>query len=217
MSQFNTLLFDLDGTLLDTLGDLADSVNYVLSRFCFEKRTDEEVKAFIGNGIPTLLRRALPPGSSREVCDKALEYFKQYYNINMKNRTRPYEGIEETLRALKSAGCKIGVVSNKSDYAVKELCSYFLGGLIDSALGSTAEDTRKPSPKMVYDSLDILKSDKAGTVFIGDSDTDIQTAKNAGISVICVGWGYRTPDFLLEHGADKIVYTPRELLSLLTK
>jgi phosphoglycolate phosphatase len=135
----------------------------------------------------------------------------------MKNRTRPYEGIVEMLRTLKSAGYKIGVVSNKSDAAVKELCLYFFGGFIDSALGSTAEDTRKPSPKMVYDSLDILKSAKADTVFIGDSDTDIQTAKNAGISVICVGWGYRSPDFLKEHGADRIVDTPWELLTLLTK
>lgn len=217
MSQFNTALFDLDGTLLDTLGDLADSVNYVLSRFCFEKRTDEEVKAFIGNGIPTLLRRALPPGSSQEVCDKALEYFKEYYNINMKRRTRPYEGIEDMLRALKNAGFKIGVVSNKSDDAVRELCSHFLGGLVDSALGSTAEDTRKPSPKMVYDSLKILKSDAESAVFVGDSDTDIQTAKNAGIRIICVGWGYRSPKFLKERGAELIADTPWKLLTLLTK
>lgn len=217
MSQFNTALFDLDGTLLDTLGDLADSVNYVLSRFCFEKRTDEEVKAFIGNGIPTLLRRALPPGSSQEVCDKALEYFKEYYNINMKRRTRPYEGIEDMLRALKNAGFKIGVVSNKSDDAVRELCSHFLGGLVDLALGSTAEDTRKPSPKMVYDSLKILKSDAESAVFVGDSDTDIQTAKNAGIRIICVGWGYRSPKFLKERGAELIADTPWKLLTLLTK
>jgi len=217
MRQLNTALFDLDGTLLDTLGDLADSVNYVLSRFSFERRTDEEVKAFIGNGIPALLRRALPPGSSREVCDKAIEYFKAYYRTHMKNRTRPYEGVVETLRALKKAGFKIGVVSNKSDDAVRELCSHFLGGLVDSALGSTAEDTRKPSPKMVYDSLKILKSDAESAVFVGDSDTDIQTAKNAGIRIICVGWGYRSPEFLREHGAEKIAATPLELLALLTK
>jgi phosphoglycolate phosphatase len=217
MSQFNTVLFDLDGTLLDTLGDLADSVNYVLSRFCFEKRTDDEVKSFIGNGIPTLLRRALPPDADTEICDKALEYFIQYYNKNMTNRTRPYEGIEEMLRTLKGAGFKIGVVSNKKDFAVKELCSYFFGGLIDSALGSTAEDTRKPSPKMVFDTLEVLKSDKESTVYVGDSDTDIQTAKNAGVDMICVGWGYRSIEFLKENGAGKIAADPWELLTLLTK
>jgi phosphoglycolate phosphatase len=166
MRKFDTLLFDLDGTLLDTLGDLADSVNYVLSRFSFENRTEDEIRTFIGNGIPTLIRRSLPADSSDEMNTDALRIFSEHYMSNMKNRTRPYEGIEEMLQILKNSGYKIGVVSNKKDPAVKGLCSYFFGGLIDSALGATTEDTRKPSPKLVNVSLGILKSNKEKTITI---------------------------------------------------
>lgn len=221
MINYNTLIFDLDGTLLDTLGDLTDGVNYVLSRFSFENRTSNEVRSFVGNGISALIRRALPEGSSDELHAEAICLFNEYYKNNMKNKTLPYEGIYNLLKKLKENGCKIGVVSNKNDSAVKELCTFFFedifnGDKVKYAFGTTTEDTRKPSPRLVYDALKMLDSEKNKTVFIGDSDVDFQTAKNAGVDIICVGWGYRSAEYLRTAGAKSIVNDVNELWILLT-
>ncbi|HBR32150.1 MAG: HAD-IIIA family hydrolase [Eubacteriales bacterium] len=215
MSKYHTVLFDLDGTLLDTLGDLTDGVNYVLSRFSFEKRTKEEVRSFIGNGIPTLLRRSLPAGINDTLHSEAVKAFGEYYGKNLMNMTRPYPGIPELLDSLSAYGYKIGVVSNKKSDAVRELCAYFFNK-IDIALGADGEHTRKPSPNLVFEALSLLDSDKNSAVFVGDSDVDIMTAKNAGIDIICVGWGYRDTGFLKSWGAKAVVSDTSSLLELLT-
>lgn len=216
MSKYAAMLFDLDGTLLDTLGDLTDGVNYVLSRFYFKCRSKAEVQSFLGNGIPTLLRRALPAECSEELHKKAVQIFSKYYMQNMKKHTRPYEGIYDMLCKLNKQGFKTGVVSNKSHSAVKELCSYFFGDLITAAFGSTTEETRKPSPYLIYSALSALGCEKSKAVFIGDSDVDISAANNAGIDIINVGWGYRNTDFLFKNGAKKVASDPDNLFTLLT-
>ncbi len=220
--KYSTLIFDLDGTLLDTLGDLTDGVNHVLSRFCFKHRTEEEVRSFIGNGVPTLLRRALPENCCEKTYADAIKLFGDYYKTNMMNRTEPYTGMRELLLHLAENGAAIGVASNKKDAAVKELCGHYFGEVfygerLKAALGTTTEDTRKPSPFLLREAMRILGSDISRSVFIGDSDVDIETARNAGMDVICVGWGYRSPDFLKSKGAERIALTTDELLILLTK
>ncbi|HAN21448.1 MAG: hypothetical protein A2Y15_09180 [Clostridiales bacterium GWF2_36_10] len=216
--KYDTLLFDLDGTLLDTLGDLTDGVNYVLSRFSFNIKTQEEICSYIGNGIPTLLRRAMPEDCSDEQHSMAIHLFGEYYKNNMKNLTKPYKGITELLRKLKDSDYKIGVVSNKNDSEVKELCAYFFRDIFDIkfAFGATTEETRKPSPRLIFDAVELFESDKSHTLFIGDSEVDIQTAKNAEIDIICVGWGFRDSDFLHINGAKIVAKDADDLWILLT-
>lgn len=221
MKRYNTLVFDLDGTLLDTLGDLTDGVNHVLSRFNFEQRTQDEIRSFIGNGVPTLLRRALPVGVDDGIHTEALRLFGEFYMSNIKNSTLPYDGIQNMLRELSGNGYKIGVVSNKKDDAVKELCAYFFGDIFNgekmrAVFGATGEHNRKPSPLLVLEAMRVLGSDKDETVFIGDSDVDIRCAENAGIDIICVGWGYRNADYLRSKGAKTVAADTNELLKLLT-
>lgn len=215
MSKYNTVLFDLDGTLLDTLGDLTDGVNYVLSRFSFENRTLDEIRSYIGNGIPTLLRRALPVGSKDALHAESLILFSEYYRKNLMNNTFPYPGMQELVNRLCENGFKIGVVSNKKDDAVKELCAHFFEK-IEVTLGAIGEDTRKPAPKLIFEAMEQLGSEKSKTIFVGDSDVDIMTANNAGIDVICVGWGYRDADFLRANGGSVVVKDALELWKLLT-
>lgn len=221
MTKYNTLLFDLDGTLLDTLGDLTDGVNHVLSRFSFKNRTEQEIKSFIGNGIPTLLRRSLPADANDLIHTQAMSYFSEYYGQNMKNKTKPYDGVYELLLSLKQQGFNVGVVSNKKDSAVKELCSFFFNPVFGGennrfALGATGEHNRKPNPQLVFDAMNSFGSNKESTVMIGDSDVDIMTAKNAGIDIICVGWGFRDAEFLAGKGALNIANNAEELWILLT-
>lgn len=210
----NIIIFDLDGTLLNTLNDLADSTNITLEHFNYPTRTVEEVRNFVGNGVAKLIERAIPDGRSNPDFEKCLEYFKQSYSQNMYNKTSPYNGIIEMLEKLRTKGCKIAVVSNKFDIAVKELCKRYFPGLIDFAAGENeAEGIRKkPAPDTVLKVLKVFNADKSLAVYVGDSEVDIMTAQNSGIPCISVSWGFKNKPFLVVHGAEFIADTPEDII-----
>ena len=207
------VIFDLDGTLLNTLDDLADSTNYALSRFGYPTRTIEEVRQFVGNGVAKLIERAIPEGKNNPNFEKCLAIFKENYAQNMYNKTAPYNGIIEMLSNLKSKGIKIAVVSNKFDLAVKELCKKYFEGFIDFAAGENeAQGIRKnPAPDTVISVLNKFNFAPEDAVYVGDSDVDIMTAKNSKMPCISVTWGFRDEKFLLENGATILINAPSEI------
>lgn len=216
MLRYDAVVFDLDGTLLDTLDDLKNAVNYALGEMGFPQRSREEVKAFVGNGVAKLMERAVPAGTSPQDTAKALAVFKSYYGPHSKDNTAPYPGIPKTLKALREAGCKLAVVSNKFDAAVKDLARDYFPGLMDLAAGENEANgvPKKPDPTMVLQTLKALDVSPERAVYVGDSDVDLQTAKNAGLPCISVTWGFRDRDFLLTQGASVLIDHPRELLGL---
>lgn len=207
------VIFDLDGTLLNTLDDLADSTNYALSRFGYPTRTIEEVRQFVGNGVAKLIERAIPEGKNNPNFEKCLAIFKENYAQNMYNKTAPYNGIIEMLSNLKSKGIKIAVVSNKFDLAVKELCKKYFEGFIDFAAGENEAQgiKKKPAPDTVISVLNEFNFAPEDAVYVGDSDVDIMTAKNSKMSCISVTWGFRNEKFLLENGATILINAPSEI------
>lgn len=212
------VIFDLDGTLLNTLDDLADSTNYALSRFGYPTRTIEEVRQFVGNGVAKLIERAIPEGKNNPNFEKCLAIFKENYAQNMYNKTAPYNGIIEMLSNLKSKGIKIAVVSNKFDLAVKELCKKYFEGFIDFAAGENEAQgiKKKPAPDTVISVLNEFNFAPEDAVYVGDSDVDIMTAKNSKMPCISVTWGYRDEKFLLENGATILINAPSEIYNHLT-
>ena len=208
-------IFDLDGTLLYTLEDLKDSVNYSLAKFGYPCRTLDEVRNFVGNGVKLLIERALPGGEKNSDFKECLTCFKEHYKKNMYNKTRLFDGIDEMLAELNSRGYKIAVVSNKFDAAVKELCEKYFCGKIEIAIGESEGVRKKPSPDSVLKAMEVLNCNPELTYYIGDSEVDIETAKNAGLKCISVSWGYKDKDFLKEHGASTIVDRPLEILKIL--
>lgn len=207
------VIFDLDGTLLNTLDDLADSTNYALSRFGYPTRTIEEVRQFVGNGVAKLIERAIPEGKNNPNFEKCLAIFKENYAQNMYNKTAPYNGIIEMLSNLKSKGIKIAVVSNKFDLAVKELCKKYFEGFIDFAAGENEAQgiNKKPAPDTVISVLNEFNFAPEDAVYVGDSDVDIMTAKNSKMPCISVTWGFRDEKFLLENGATILINAPSEI------
>ena len=190
--KFKAVIFDLDGTLLNTLGDLRNAVNYALSCFGLPARTTDEVRMFIGNGVRNLIVRAMPEGASEDDIAKALGYFREYYNSHMNVETCPYEGIIDMLTSLRGSGVKVCINSNKYDAALKELCAHHFNGLYIQAEGESATCPRKPDP-----SAALMLAGKCGIepdemAYIGDSNVDIRTACNAGMTPIYVSWGFRT-------------------------
>lgn len=212
------VIFDLDGTLLNTLDDLADSTNYALSRFGYPTRTIEEVRQFVGNGVAKLIERAIPEGKNNPNFEKCLAIFKENYAQNMYNKTAPYNGIIEMLSNLKSKGIKIAVVSNKFDLAVKELCKKYFEGFIDFAAGENEAQgiKKKPAPDTVISVLNEFNFAPEDAVYVGDSDVDIMTAKNSQMPCISVTWGFRDEKFLLENGATILINAPSEIYNHLT-
>lgn len=212
------VIFDLDGTLLNTLDDLADSTNYALSRFGYPTRTIEEVRQFVGNGVAKLIERAIPEGKNNPNFEKCLAIFKENYAQNMYNKTAPYNGIIEMLSNLKSKGIKIAVVSNKFDLAVKELCKKYFEGFIDFAAGENEAQgiRKKPAPDTVISVLNEFNFASEDAVYVGDSDVDIMTAKNSKMPCISVTWGFRDEKFLLENGATILINAPSEIYNHLT-
>ena len=208
-----TVIFDLDGTLLNTLDDLADSTNYALSRFGYPTRTIEEVRQFVGNGVAKLIERAIPEGKNNPNFEKCLAIFKENYAQNMYNKTAPYNGIIEMLSNLKSKGIKIAVVSNKFDLAVKELCKKYFEGFIDFAAGENEVQgiKKKPAPDTVISVLNEFNFAPEDAVYVGDSDVDIMTARNVGMPCISVLWGFRDREFLIGHGAQSLIGRPEEI------
>lgn len=208
-----TVIFDLDGTLLNTLDDLADSTNYALSKFGYPTRTIEEVRQFVGNGVAKLIERAIPDGKNNPNFEKCLSIFKENYAQNMYNKTAPYNGIIGMLSNLKSKGIKIAVVSNKFDLAVKELCKKYFEGFIDFAAGENEAQgiKKKPAPDTVISVLNEFNFAPEDAVYVGDSDVDIMTAKNSKMPCISVTWGFRDKKFLLENGATILINAPSEI------
>lgn len=207
------VIFDLDGTLLNTLDDLADSTNYALSKFGYPTRTIEEVRQFVGNGVAKLIERAIPEGENNSNFEKCLSIFKENYAQNMYNKTAPYNGIIEMLSNLKSKGIKIAVVSNKFDLAVKELCKKYFEGFIDFAAGENEAQgiKKKPAPDTVLSVLNEFNFAPEDAVYVGDSDVDIMTAKNSKMPCISVTWGFRDKKFLFENGATILINAPSEI------
>lgn len=191
------VIFDLDGTLLYTLEDLYIATNYALEQVGRDKRSLDEVRNFVGNGVAKLIERAMGENSSQEEIQKCLEIFKEYYSKNAQKNTRPYDGIIELLKYLKKSGIKIALNSNKYDAAVKSLSSRYFDDLVEIALGESNNCPKKPDPTGVEKILKYFNCNKDNAIYIGDSLVDIQTAKNAKIPCISVSWGYCNKDRLL--------------------
>lgn len=213
MGKIDTIIFDLDGTLLNSLEDLRVSVNYALFGFKYPKQTLDMVRRNVGNGIEKLMERSLPDGKDNVNYEVCLEIFKEHYKTHMSINTKPYPHIIETLAALKSRGYKLAVVSNKFDAAVKPLCQKYFKSLIDVAIGQSKDTKKKPAPDTVYMALDELESSAETSIYVGDSEVDIQTAKNSGMDCISVSWGFKTKEFLEQNGASVIIDTPLEIFN----
>lgn len=210
-----TVIFDLDGTLLNTLEDLAGSTNHALSEGGFPARTLEEVRQFVGNGVGALIHRALPEGTPPARESACLAAFRAHYLENMCQKTMPYPGVLALMDRLCSNGCKVAVVSNKFDGAVKQLCDRYFGDRPSAALGERPGIAKKPAPDLVWACLNELGRSAEEAVYVGDSEVDLQTARNAGLPCYSVTWGFRDRAFLMDHGAERLVDTPEELGDLL--
>ena len=210
--MYEAVIFELDGTLLDTLDDLWAAVNAALGKFGLPLRTKEEVRSFVGNGIAKLIERSLGE-VKKAVFDGVLQEFKSYYGAHCEDKTKPYEGILPLLYELKARGIQVAVVSNKADFAVKKLAEGYFKGLLQEAVGENeAEGIRKkPAPDSLLAVMERLGVCPRSTVYVGDSEVDIQTAKNAGVDCISVTWGFKDRAFLLENGATVLVDAPKEI------
>lgn len=213
--KYKLAVFDMDGTILNTLEDLADSTNYALKVNGLPERTIDEVRRFVGNGIRLLIERAVPTDTDKELTDKVFDTFKEYYKTNCAVKTRPYDGIKDVLLELRKAGCLTAVVSNKADFAVQDLCKDYFDNLFDFAIGEREGIKKKPAPDSVFEVLSKLNVEKDNAVYIGDSDVDFATSVNAGMDVIMVGWGFRDEEFLREKGAKRIIKQPSEILDII--
>lgn len=209
------VIFDLDGTLLDTLTDLANAVNAALEANHMPKRTMDEVRQFVGNGVRNLMIRAIPNGAENPAFEKTFADFRAYYAVHCKEYTRPYAGIVELLGELQKRGVKMAIVSNKLDSAVKELAKEYFGEYITVAIGDMEGVARKPAPDTVFKALEELGVSRDEALYVGDSDVDIMTAMNAELPCVSVTWGFRDRDFLMFHGASRLIGEPLELLDIL--
>ncbi|MEE0670755.1 HAD family hydrolase [Prevotella sp.] len=211
--MYNTYIFDLDGTLLSTLGDLAASCNYALRTNGMPERTIDEVRVFVGNGVKKLMERAVPNGEGNPAFEKTYSDFRKHYMEHNLDTTKPYDGVMDLLKELNSRGKKVAVVSNKFYAATQELCRHFFGNLVQVAIGEREDIRKKPAPDTVIEAMRQLGVTTEGAVYIGDSDVDIETARNSGMPCISVLWGFRDRDFLLQHGATTLVDTPADILN----
>ena len=213
--MYNVYIFDLDGTLLDTLHDLASSVNYALQTHDMPTHSVDAIRGFVGNGVRLLMERAVPDGAQNPQFEATFATFRQHYMQHSLDTTCPYPGIAEMLYQLKQRGCRFAVVSNKMMAATQDLVRHFFPE-IEVAIGEhEAEGIRKkPAPDTVFQALRQLGVGKEQAVYVGDSDVDLQTARNSGLPCISVLWGFRSRDFLLHHGATTFITHPSELLSL---
>ena len=211
--MYNVYIFDLDGTLLDTLHDLASSVNYALQTHGMPTHSVDAIRGFVGNGVRLLMERAVPDGAQNPQFEAAFATFRQHYMQHSLDTTCPYPGIAEMLHQLKQRGCRLAVVSNKMMAATQDLVRHFFPE-IEVAIGEhEAEGIRKkPAPDTVFQALRQLGVGKEQAVYVGDSDVDLQTARNSGLPCISVLWGFRSRDFLLAHGATTFAERPADIL-----
>ena len=213
--MYKTYIFDLDGTLLDTLQDLAASVNYALRQHHMPEHSVDDIRRFVGNGVRMLMTRAVPDGEDNPQFEAVFATFRQYYMQHSLDTTRPYEGIPELIHELKARGCQMAVVSNKMMAATQELVRHFFPE-IPVAIGEHEAEgiKKKPAPDTVYAALDALGIPSPSAVYVGDSDVDLATARNSGQPCISVLWGFRDRDFLLAHGATTFVSHPLDILKI---
>ena len=211
----NTVIFDMDGTLLDTLEDLRDSVNFALEKYKYPKRTIEEIRNFVGNGVKVLVDKALPGGTENEDFDDVFKTFKSHYAKNCNNKTKAYDGMIPVIKKLKDDGYKMAVVSNKSDREVKNLTKIYFDGLIDVAIGQSDKIRKKPYPDEVEKALELLNSVADESVYVGDSEVDVMTAKNSNLDLIAVLWGFRSRETLIDKGATVLIEKPEEIIQVL--
>lgn len=210
--EYNTYIFDLDGTLLNTLNDLTVSCNYALQKHNMPQRTIQEVRQFVGNGVKKLMERAIPNGLQHPEFAETYEDFRQHYLIHSLDTTQPYPGVVDLLANLHQRGKHIAIVSNKFYDATRELCKHFFGKYVTVAIGEREDIRKKPAPDTVIEALKQLGVDGTNAVYIGDSDVDIATARNSGMPCISVLWGFRDKDFLIKHGATTFITSPAELI-----
>lgn len=215
MKRYETVIFDLDGTLLDTLEDLADAVNYALREMGMPERTIEEVRQFVGNGVRRLMELAVPQGFDNPAFEETFSKFKEYYGVHCNDKTKAYDGVVQLLRDLKEEGYALAIVSNKLDSAVKELSEIYFEGIVKVAIGEKEGVAKKPAPDTVYKALDELQMPAETAVYVGDSEVDVMTAKNSGLPCISVLWGFRDEEFLREQGATQFARTADEVKTCL--
>ena len=208
------LIFDMDGTILYTLDDLMNSTNYALLEYGYPVRTLDEVRQFVGNGIHKLVERAVPEGTPKDRIEDVFETLEKHYKIHCMDTTKPYDGIIDLLKKLREKGFQTAVVSNKVDFAVQDLVDDFFRGLFDIAIGEREGVRKKPAPDSVYEVMKAFHLAKEDVVYIGDSDVDFETAKNAGVDYILVEWGFRDRSFLESLGASVFAKKPEDILNL---
>lgn len=212
------IIFDLDGTLLDTLADLADSANYTIEQMGYPTHPLESYRYFVGNGVPKLLERCLPDDKRNEKnITAAREIFAEYYSIHFADKTKPYEGVSELLEKLKNSGVKMAVASNKSDEFTQSIVKRFFGDIFDMVQGGKVDVPKKPAPDIAFGIMERLGASPENTYFAGDSNVDMYTAKNAGITAIGCLWGFRTKEELLDSGADFLAKNPANIYDIIMK
>ncbi len=211
----NTVIFDLDGTLLNTLDDLTDSVNFALGEMGYPPHTADEVRMMLGHSVIYLIEQALPKGTDKVTFDRCLATFEAHYKTNMRNKTAPYDGVMQMLDKLSTAGYKLAVVSNKPDVFTKELVGELFGEYISLAIGRSETVARKPAPDMLLLAVEQLGSDLESTVYVGDSEVDVETSINAGVDCIGCLWGFRDEQTLRTAGATTLILSPYELINIL--
>lgn len=215
MMSTRAVILDLDGTLLDTMEDITDSVNHTLVQFGFPPRTLEEVRAFVGNGAVKLLERALPCVLPQPEFEAFYHAYDAYYTAHGQDKTRPYDGAVELLRALRSKGLYTAVLSNKQDNVVRPLCAHYFPGLLDVATGPTAERRTKPAPDGVIYIAQTLGVTMQEILYSGDSEADVQTGQNAGVKTVAALWGFRDRETLRATGAVHFAEKPEEILKFI--
>ena len=213
--KYTTVIFDMDGTLLNTLEDLGDSVNFALQKFGMPQITYAQAASYIGNGVARLVALSMEGGTDNPHYEEALSIFVDHYSEHCRDKTKPYDGMLDLLAKLREKGYKTAVVSNKFDEAVKELAKFHFDDLLPVAIGETKEIRRKPAPDTVIQALKELNSTAEESVYVGDSEVDILTARNANMDCISITWGFRSREELIKSGATVLVDTMEELMQLL--
>ncbi len=213
--RYQTAIFDMDGTILETLEDMCASVNVTMDHVGYPRRTMDEVRRFVGNGAAKLIERCMPAGTEDPRYPAALEFYRAYYDAHAQIKTGPYPGIPELLNQLSREGVRLAVVSNKPDEAVRALTERYFPGVFPVAIGNRDGWATKPAPDSVYEAMRLLGARRESTVYVGDSDVDVDTARNAGLDSVIVTWGFRDEDFLRAHGAQHLAHNADELYEML--
>ena len=213
--RYQTAIFDMDGTILETLEDMCASVNVTMDHVGYPRRTMDEVRRFVGNGAAKLIERCMPAGAEDPRYPAALEFYRAYYDAHAQIKTGPYPGIPELLNQLSREGVRLAVVSNKPDEAVRALTERYFPGVFPVAIGNRDGWATKPAPDSVYEAMRLLGARRESTVYVGDSDVDVDTARNAGLDSVIVTWGFRDEDFVRAHGAQHLAHNADELYEML--